>query len=145
VISFRRKLRLKDLEIFMIYKKNHSLGYLIIEDLRRPLTLEDVETTFLYMTEEDVGIYQNIIKVDILSDEKLSREDAQLIEEFANDLVDTKDFCATIFNYKVDMDLFMELPLVEDINAYKKILESVNSKYDVSHINLNKLMYLSQD
>jgi hypothetical protein len=145
VISFRRKLRLKDLEIFMIFKKNHSLGYLIIEDLRRPLTLEDVETTFLYMTEEDVGIYQNIIKVDILSDEKLSREDAQLIEEFANDLVDTKDFCATIFNYKVDMDLFIELPLVEDINAYKKILESVNSKYDVSHINLNKLMYLSQD
>jgi hypothetical protein len=43
------------------------------------------------------------------------------------------------------MDLFMELPLVEDINAYKKILESIKSKYDVSHIKLNKLMYLSQD
>jgi hypothetical protein len=145
VISYRRKLRLKDLEIFMLFKKNHSLGYLIIEDLRRPLTLEDVETTFIYMTEEDVGVYQNIIKVDILSDEKLSREDAQLFEEFACDLVDTKDFCTTIFNYKVDMDLFMELPLDDDINAYKKILESVNSKYDVSHINLNNLMYLSQD
>lgn len=145
MISFRRKLRLKDLEIFILFKKNHSLGYLIIEDLRRPLTLEDIETSFMYMTEEDVGVYKNIIKVDILSDEKLSREDAELIEEFANDLVDTKDFCATIFNYKVDMDLFMELPLVEDINAYKKILESVNSKYDVSHINLNNLMYLSQD
>jgi hypothetical protein len=145
VISYRRKLRLKDLEIFMLFKKNHSLGYLIIEDLRRPLTLEDVETTFIYMTEEDVGVYQNIIKVDILSDEKLSREDAQLFEEFACDLVDTKDFCTTIFNYKVDMDLFMELPLDDEINAYKKILESVNSKYDVSHINLNNLMYLSQD
>lgn len=145
MISFRRKLRFKDLEIFILFKKNHSLGYLIIEDLRRPLTLEDIETSFMYMTEEDVGVYKNIIKVDILSDEKLSREDAELIEEFANDLVDTKDFCATIFNYKVDMDLFMELPLVEDINAYKKILESVNSKYDVSHINLNNLMYLSQD
>jgi hypothetical protein len=145
VISYRRKLRLKDLEIFMLFKKNISLGYLIIEDLRRPLALEDVETTFMYMTEEDVGVYQNIIKVDILSDEKLSREDAELFEEFACDLVNAKDFCTTIFNYKVDMDLFIELPLVEDNNAYKKILESVKSKYDVSHIKLNKLMYLSQD
>lgn len=129
----------------MLFKNDSSLGYLIIEDLRRPLTLEDVETTFMYMTQEDVAVYQNFIKVDILSDEKLSKEDAELFEEFACDLVDTKDFCATIFNYKVDLDLFKELPLDEDINTYKKILESVNSKYDVSYINLNNLVYLSQD
>lgn len=107
MVSYIRKIRLKDLEIFMLFKKNQSLGYLINEDLRRPLTHEEVETTFMYMTEEDVGVYKNIIKVDILSDEKLSREDAELFEEFANDLVDTKDFCATIFNYKVDMNCLL--------------------------------------
>ena len=145
MITYRRKIRLKDLEIFMLFKKGISLGYLIIEDLRRPLTIEDVKTKFIYMTKEDVGIYKNIIKVDILSDEKLSKEDASIFEEFACDLVDTKDFCTTIFNFKVDPNLFEGLPLDEDIHSYSKILETVDSKYDITHVDLNNLMYLSQD
>ncbi|MEK4713790.1 hypothetical protein [Sporosarcina sp. FSL K6-5500] len=86
-----------------------------------------------------------LIQVDILSDEKLSKEDASIFEEFACDLVDTKDFCTTIFNFKVDLNLFVELPLDEDIHAYRKILEAVDSKYDITHVELNNLMYLSQD
>ncbi|MEK4713788.1 hypothetical protein [Sporosarcina sp. FSL K6-5500] len=48
----------------MLFKKGISLGYLIIEDLKRPLTIEDVNMEFIYMTKEDVGIYKNIIKVN---------------------------------------------------------------------------------
>ncbi|RSD28637.1 hypothetical protein [Mesobacillus subterraneus] len=144
MISFKRKLRLRDLEIFLLYRNNISLGYLIIEDLRRPLNRDDLNT-FIYMTEEDIGVYQNIIKVDFLTDEELNKEDAVVFEEFANDLVDTKDFCATIFNYKVDKGIFLEMPTEEDIGFYQKMLILVNSQYELSSVNLKDLVFLSQD
>ncbi|MFS0883415.1 hypothetical protein [Metabacillus niabensis] len=145
MLKFARNLRLKDLEIFMIYKESISLGYLVIEDLRRPLTLEDIQTTFVYMVEDDLENYKNIIKVDIVSDESLLSEDKELIEFFSDGLVDTKDYCATLYSYKVDSSLFEELKLPEDVSFYQKLLLSIGSSYDVSNLHLDNLMYLSQD
>jgi hypothetical protein len=129
----------------MIFKKGVSLGYLVIEDLRRPLNLNDIGTSFEYMTEEDIENYKNIIKVDIVSDESLLKEDIESIEFFSDGLIDEKDFCATYYNYKVDEPLFEELGLDEDVLFYRKLLLSIGSKYDVSSIDLTKLMFLSQD
>lgn len=145
MLTYGRKLRLNDLEVFMIFKENVSLGYLVIEDLRRGLTKEDIETDFDYMTEEDLEIYKNIIKVDIVSDDILLQEDKELIEIFADGLIDTKDYCATIYNYKVDRDLFEQLGLTEDIPFYQLLLKSIDSKYDITSLDFNKLMFLSQE
>ena len=59
------------------------------------------------------------------------------------DLVDRKDFCALIVNFYVNVELFRNLPLDNEPEDYQKILNEVNSNYDIS--NLNKLLYLSQD
>ena len=145
MFKFRRTLRLRDLEIFMAFKNNISLGYLVIEDLRRPLMLKDIGTTFQYMEKEDIGVCNNIIKVDIISDEPLSQEDSVMIETFADGLVDLKDNCASYYNYKVDLKLFEEMPLTEDVPFYQTLLKSIGSNFDISKLDLTKLMYLSQD
>lgn len=145
MLTYSRRLRLKNLEIFMIFKNNISLGYLIIEDLRRALDIKDIGTIFEYMTEEDLDTYKNIIKVDIVSDEILLEEDKKFIEIFADGLIDCKDYCATFYNYKINAELFEQLGLTEDIPFYQQLLSLINSKYNISNLDFNKLMFLSQD
>ncbi|NHM32921.1 hypothetical protein [Neobacillus terrae] len=107
--------------------------------------LEDIGTTFQYMEKEDIGVCNNILKVDIVSDEPLSQEDSVMIETFADGLVDLKDNCVPYNNYKVDTKLFEEMPLTEDVPFYQTLLNSIGSNYDISRLNLSKLMYSSQD
>lgn len=145
MLTYNRKLRLRNLEIFMIFDDNISICYLVIEDLRRPLNLQDIKTTFDYMDEDDLDNYKNIIKVDIISDETLSADNIKFVEAFAHGLVEMKDYCTTIYHYKVDEELFEQLGVTEDVVFYQKLLSSINSNYDISILDLNKLMYLSQD
>ncbi|WP_445491448.1 hypothetical protein [Niallia sp. 03133] len=146
MISYKREIRLRDLEVYLIFKENISMGYLIIEDLRRPLGQEELTISpYKYMDEEDIEGYRNLIKIDILSDAKLTEEDQELYREFAYDLVDRKDFCALKINYTVDSELFKNLPLDLEVKDYQEVLKVINSKYDISNLNLDNLMYLSQD
>lgn len=41
MISYKRQIRLRDLEIYLLFKNSMSMGYLIIEDLRRPLSASE--------------------------------------------------------------------------------------------------------
>lgn len=97
------------------------------------------------MNEEDIQQFQNVIKIYVLSDEQFNEEDADIFREFAMDLVDGKDFCALILDFHVNGELFENLPLDLKVEDYQKILHAVNSEYDISYVNLDHLLYLSQD
>lgn len=103
---------MENIEIFKVFKNRISMGYLIIEDLRR--NLNDAEKQLLpfrIMDKEELAEYKNLIKIYILSDEELIEEDRSIIEEFAMDLVDLKDGCLYILESYVDEQLFIETPL----------------------------------
>ena len=77
----------------MLFKDSLSMGYLIIEDLRRPLGKEElVLSPYKYMDEEDIMGYRNIIKIDVISVGNLSEEDQDIIREFAMDWLIAKTF-----------------------------------------------------
>lgn len=146
MISYQRKIRLKDLEIYLLFKDSTSMGYLIIEDLRRPIGKEELELyPYKQMDVEDIETYRNVIKVDILSDESLNDDDKEIFREFALDLVDRKDFCAIKINYTIDEQLFEDFPLDLEMEDYKKMLMAINSDHDISGLDLDKLVYLSQE
>lgn len=146
MISYRRKVRLEKIEIFLLFKDSVSMGYLIIEDMRR--SLNDAEKQLLpfkIMDEDELEEFKNVIKVYILSDEELSEEDRSVFEEFAWDLVDLKDHCAYFLDSYVNEQFFLDAPLDLEVEDYQKMLQLVNSTYDISGLDLRKLMYLSQD
>lgn len=146
MIRYKRKIRLKDLEIFMLFKDGISMGYLIIEDLRRTLNDDEKQRMpFKIMDEEDLSGYINVIRISILSDEELEQEDRDIFKEFAMDLVDEKDHCLYILDSYVNVNFFLEAPLDFEPKDYQKMLELVDSDYDVLNLNLNNLSYLSQD
>ena len=146
MIRYKRKIRLKDLEIFMLFKDGISMGYLIIEDLRRTLNDDEKQRIpFKIMDEEDLSGYINVIRISILSDEELEQEDRDIFKEFAMDLVDEKDHCLYILDSYVNVNFFLEAPLDFEPKDYQKMLELVDSNYDVLNLNLNNLSYLSQD
>lgn len=146
MIHYRRLIRMENIEIFRIVKSSVSMGYLIIEDLRR--NLNDAEKQLLpfrIMDEEELAEYKNLIKIYILSDEELTEEDRSIFEEFAMDLVDLKDGCLYILESYVDEQLFIETSLDLRVEDYQKILHLVHSSYDISKLDLRKTMYLSQE
>lgn len=146
MIRYKRKIRLKDLEIFMLFKDGISMGYLVIEDLRRSLNDDEKQRMpFKIMDEEDLSGYINVIRISILSDEELEKEDRDIFKEFAMDLVDEKDYCLYILDSYVNVNFFLEAPLDLEAKDYQKMLELVDSNYDILNLNLNNLSYLSQD
>lgn len=146
MISYKRQIKLKNLEIFLIFKDSISMGYLIIEDTRRKLNQEEL-TRYPYkqMDIEEINEYKNVIKIYVLSDEELSEDNQTIFKEFAMDLVDCKDFCTLTLDFHINKKLFENLPLDNQPEDYQKILIAVKSEYDISHLNLNNLMFLSQD
>lgn len=146
MISYNREIRLRDLEIYLLFKSGLSMGYLIIEDLRRPLGKEEMKLyPYKYIDLEDIEEYRNLIKIDVLSDETLNEDDQEIFREFACGLVDRKDFCALKVNYTVNPELFEEFPLDLEVEDYEKMLNVINSGFDISNLSLSNLMYLSQD
>lgn len=146
MISYKRQVRLQDLEIFMIFQDSMSLGYLLIEDLRRPLGEKELELfPYKHMDKEDLDTYGNVIKIDVLSDENLNDEEQDIFREFAMDLVDCKDFCALVLNFHVNKELMENLPLDNEPEDYQKILEEVDSEYNILDLDTSKMLYLSQE
>lgn len=146
MIRYKRKVRMKNIEIFMLFKNSVSMGYLIIEDLRRPLNdIEKQLLPFRIMDEDELEEYKNLIKIYILSDEELSKEDKSVFEEFAMDLVDEKVHCSYILESYINEQFFLDAPLDFEVEDYQKMLKLVNSTYDISGLDLKKLMYLSQE
>lgn len=145
--SYDRKLRLKNLEVFLVYKNNRTLGFLIIEDLRRALTIKDLEENenFKFFTEDELDDYKNIIKVDIISPKSLSDEDRTTFADFAHGLVEMKDYCTTMYKYTVNADLFETRDIQDNVNFYEKMLSLINSNFNISNVDLKNLMFLSQD
>lgn len=146
IIRYKRKVRMENIEIFMLFKDSVSMGYLIIEDLRRCLNETEKQLLpFKIMDEEELEEYKNLIKIYILSDEELSKDNKFVFEEFAMDLVDGKDYCSYILESYVNKQFFLDAPLDLEVKDYQKMLKLVNSTYDISGLNLKKLIYLSQE
>lgn len=130
----------------MLFKDSISMGYLIIEDLRRTLNDDEKQRIpFKIMDAEELDDYINVIRISILSDEELKQEDRDVFKEFAMDLVDEKDHCSYILDSYVNINFFLETPLDLEPKDYQKMLELVGSDYDILNLNLNNLSYLSQD
>ncbi|GEL03509.1 hypothetical protein [Rummeliibacillus stabekisii] len=146
MIRYKRRLRMKDLEIFMLFKEGTSMGYLIIEDTKRTLNSAEKQLLpFKIMDEDELEEYKNLIKIYILADEELSKDDKSIFEEFAMDLVDEKDYCAYILESYVDEQFFYVSQVDLEVEDYKKMLKIVNSSYDISNLDLKNLSYLSQE
>ena len=137
---------MENIEIFMLFKDSVSMGYLIIEDLRRSLNETEKQLLpFKIMDEEELAEYKNLIKIYIFSDQELSKDNKFVFEEFAMDLVDEKDYCSYILESYVNEQFFLDAPLDLEVEDYQKMLKIVNSTYDISELNLKKLTYLSQE
>lgn len=146
MIRYKRKIRMENIEIFLLFKDSISMGYLIIEDLRRHLNeYEKQLLPFRIMTEEELATYKNVIKIYVLSDEELSEENADVFREFTMNLVDEKDYCSYIIEWFINEKFFFDTPLDLEVEDYQKMLEIVGSTYDISELNLEKLTYLSQE
>lgn len=146
MISYQREIRLNDLEIYYLFKHHMSLGYLIIEDLRRALNKEELELyPYKYMPSEEIEEIHNVIKVDILSDEALSEEDEDVFRSFAYDLLDGKENGTLIIKYRVNSALFERLPINLGVEDYKEILNAIDSTYDITTLHLRNLKHLSQE
>lgn len=146
MIRYKRKIRMENIEIFLLFKDSISMGYLIIEDLRRHLNeYEKQLLPFRIMTEDELATYKNVIKIYVLSDEELSEENADVFREFAMNLVDEKDYCSYIIEWFINEKFFFDAPLDLEVGDYQKMLEIVGSTYDISELNLEKLTYLSQE
>lgn len=146
MIRYKRKVRMENIEIFMLFKDSISMGYLIIEDLRRHLNeYEKQLLPFRIMTEDELAEYKNVIKIYLFSDEELSEENADIFREFAMDLVDEKDYCLYILELYVNEKFFLDAPLDLEVEDYQKMLKIVGSRYDISGLNLEKSTYLSQE
>ncbi|MEC2223584.1 MULTISPECIES: hypothetical protein [Heyndrickxia] len=137
------------MEIYMLYNDNVSMGYLIIEDLRRPLNESELQLLpFRTMDEEDIDDVKNTIKIDIVLDgDDYSSEERGIFEEFAMDLVDGKPHCAYLCKTHVNEKFFYERPVDPGPADYQKLLELVESGFNISdHIfDHEHLMHLSQD
>jgi len=146
MIRYKRKVRMENIEIFMFFKNRISMGYLIIEDLRRHLNENEKQLLpFRIMDEDELKEYKNVIKIYLFSDEELSEEDADIFREFAMDLVDEKDYCLYILELCVNEKFFLDAPLDLEVEDYQKMLKIVGSTYDISGLNLEKITYLSQE
>lgn len=43
MISLKRVLNLRDLEVYLVFKDEHVLSYAIIEDTKKPFTNQDIK------------------------------------------------------------------------------------------------------
>ncbi len=134
----------------MLFKDNVSMGYLIIEDLRRPLNENELQRLpFCIMDKEDIEDIKNTIKIDtVLDGDDYSDEDKEIFEEFAMDLVDGKPHCAYLIKTHVNEKFFYDLPVDPGPKDYQKLLDLVGSNFNISNKSSfedDHLMYLSQD
>ncbi|PRS40094.1 terpene synthase [Bacillus sp. NMCC46] len=144
MIRLNRPLKLRDLEIFSVMKDHQILCYVIIEDTRKPFTEEDRKLEPLcYMDEEDIQAILNVFHNSIINDEKLSKEDLTLVEDYFADFVNNTNLTNFIIRDYVLKDLY-DVDDENDIMFFNRMLRHIGSD-DVKEFDDRNWIYLSQD
>ncbi|MCY7618882.1 MULTISPECIES: hypothetical protein [Bacillus] len=144
MIRLNRPLKLRDLEIFSVMKDHQILCYVIIEDTRKPFTEEDRKLEPLcYMDEEDIQAILNVFHISIINDEKLSKEDLTLVEDYFADFVNNTNLTNFIIRDYVLKDLY-DVDDENDIMFFNRMLRHIGSD-DVKEFDDRNWIYLSQD
>ncbi|WP_110929137.1 terpene synthase [Bacillus massiliglaciei] len=142
MISLTRVLKLRDLEIFHVFKNGKMLSYVIIEDTRNPFTEEDKKLDPLcYMDEEDINAILNVFRISIINDKKLNKEDSLLIRSYFSDFVNTTNLTNFIIKEYIQEDLYDN---EDNIDYFNKILQNVGSDYMIKEFDERNWIYLSQ-
>lgn len=143
-MRLNRPLKLRDLEIFSVMKDHQILCYVIIEDTRKPFTEEDRKLDPLcYMDEEDIQAILNVFHISIINDEKLSKEDLTLVEDYFADFVNNTNLTNFIIRDYVLKDLY-DVDDENDIMFFNRMLRHIGSD-DVKEFDDRNWIYLSQD
>ncbi|MEK5105960.1 terpene synthase [Cytobacillus sp. FSL K6-0129] len=143
MLSLRRVLKLRDLEIFHVWKQEHFLSYVIIEDTRKPFTIDDKKLEPLcYMDEEDIDEILNVFRISILNDEKLNEEDSETLRLYFSDFVNNTHLTNFIMKKYIQEGLYENK---DDIKSFNKILQSIGSNYIIEEFDEKNWIYLSQD
>ncbi|MEH3001800.1 MULTISPECIES: terpene synthase [Bacillus] len=144
MMRLNRPLKLRDLEIFSVMKDHQILCYVIIEDTRKPFTEEDRKLDPLcYMDEEDIQAILNVFHISIINDEKLSKEDLTLVEDYFADFVNNTNLTNFIIRDYVLKDLY-DVDDENDIMFFNRMLRHIGSD-DVKEFDDRNWIYLSQD
>lgn len=142
MLSLRRVLKLRDLEIFHVWTQEHFLSYVIIEDTRKPFTNDDKKLEPLcYMEDEDIEIL-NVFRISIINDEKLNEEDSETLRSYFSDFVNNTHLTNFIMKEYIHEDLYEN---EDDIKSFNKILQSIGSNYIIEEFDEKNWIYLSQD
>ncbi|WP_345821075.1 terpene synthase [Bacillus pumilus] len=144
MMRLNRPLKLRDLEIFSVMKDHQILCYVIIEDTRKPFTEEDRKLDPLcYMDKEDIQAILNVFHISIINDEKLSKEDLTLVEDYFADFVNNTNLTNFIIRDYVLKDLY-DVDDENDIMFFNRMLRHIGSN-DVKEFDDRNWIYLSQD
>lgn len=143
VISLKRVLKLRDLEIFIVSKNEHVLSYALIEDSRGGYKSNDKKLEPLcFMAEEDLNETLNVYRIYFINDEPLNKEDSILLREYFSEFVNNNASTNFIMKEYVQKDVY---DLEENETGFQKMLDFVGSKYRMPVIHKEKWLYLSQD
>ncbi|MGE7920133.1 terpene synthase [Viridibacillus sp. NPDC093762] len=143
MISLNRVLKLRDLEIFRVFKNGSILAYVVIEDTRNPFTEEDKKMDPLcYMDEEDINEILNVFKISLINDETFTEEDSIALRLYFSDFVNNTHLTNFIIKEYVQEDLYDNDDSVEFFN---KMLQTISSNYIIEKFDETKWIYLSQD
>ena len=145
MISLNRALKLRDLEVFRVLKGGTILSYVIIEDTRKRFTEEDKKLEPLcYINEEDINAVLNVLRISIVSDEKLNEANSIFIRSYFSEFVNNTNSTNFITKEYVEKDLY-DYADESDIKFFNKILRNIGSNYVIEEFDEENWIYLSQD
>jgi hypothetical protein len=143
MISLARILKLRDLEIFHVLKNGDLLAYAVIEDTRSPFTEEDKKMDPLcFMDEEDINEILNVLRISLINDKALSREDSIMLRSYFSDFVNTTNVTNFITKEYTQEDLYGNEDCIESFN---KMLRNIGSNFIIEEFDKKNWMFLSQD
>lgn len=145
MISLNRVLKLRDLEVFRVLKDGNVLSYVIIEDTRKRFTEEDKKLEPLcYINEEDINAVLNVLRISIVSDEKLNEANSIFIRSYFSEFVNNTNSTNFITKEYVEKDLY-DYDDESDIKFFNRILRNIGSNYVIEEFDEKNWIYLSQD
>lgn len=145
-IELTRKLILKDLEVYEVFRHQRGLAYVIIEDTKGTYTAAHRQLDPLcFMAEEDIEETKNVLQIHIISDQPLEKADSDALKEFFSMFVDRAVQTNHVTQEIVDERLYDDIDTSQPIEKYQRMLKMVGSNYTISPIDSDKWLYLSQD
>ncbi len=150
--TFRRLLKLKDLELFKVSDNVYGQGFgkivalILIVDFKRKSTLSDFPYMIGIDTEAEYGI-NNYIKAFFIVRDTLETEGIEILEEVAGCFLEGKDNCD--WNYdviKLNSADFENVIRTENAIKYcNEFISKQTSEFDLTKIETSKFQFLSQD